>query len=48
MGTRNISKYDYNFTRYLNADLEYFPEDIIEMFEVSKKFPNSLILGSKL
>ena len=30
-----------------DADLEYFPEDIIEMFEVSKKFPNSLILGSR-
>ena len=30
-----------------DADLEYFPEDIPEMFEVSKKFPNSMILGSR-
>ena len=30
-----------------DADLEYFPEDISEMFEVSKKFPNSMILGSR-
>jgi len=30
-----------------DADLEYFPEDICEMFEVSKKFSNSMILGSR-
>lgn len=30
-----------------DADLEYFPEDIIEMFEESKNYPNSLILGSR-
>ena len=28
-----------------DADLEYFPKDIVEMFEVSKKNPNDLILG---
>ena len=30
-----------------DADLEYFPEDIIEMFEESKDYPNSMILGSR-
>lgn len=30
-----------------DADLEYFPEDIIKMFEVSKNYPNSMILGSR-
>ncbi len=30
-----------------DADLEYFPEDISEMFEVSKEFSNSMILGSR-
>ncbi len=30
-----------------DADLEYFPEDIIEMFEESKLNQNSLILGSR-
>ena len=30
-----------------DADLEYFPEDISEMFEISKKFSNSMILGSR-
>ena len=30
-----------------DADLEYFPDDIIEMFDLSKKNPNSLILGSR-
>ena len=30
-----------------DADLEYFPEDIVEMFSLSKEFPNSLILGSR-
>ena len=30
-----------------DADLEYFPEDIIEMFEESKNHPNSMILGSR-
>lgn len=30
-----------------DADLEYFPEDLSEMFEYAKKNPNSLILGSR-
>ena len=30
-----------------DADLEYFPEDIVEMFNVSKLHPRSLILGSR-
>jgi len=30
-----------------DADLEYFPSDIIEMFNFSKKNPESLILGSR-
>lgn len=30
-----------------DADLEYFPDDIIEMFEISKSNQNSLILGSR-
>jgi len=30
-----------------DADLEYFPEDISEMFEMSKNFPKTLILGSR-
>ena len=30
-----------------DADLEYFPEDIVEMYELSKKNISSLILGSR-
>lgn len=30
-----------------DADLEYFPEDIVEMFDIAKKHPDSLILGSR-
>ena len=30
-----------------DADLEYFPEDIIEMFDVAQTNQNSLILGSR-
>ena len=30
-----------------DADLEYFPSDIIEMYEVSKAYPESLILGTR-
>ena len=29
------------------ADLEYFPEDIVEMFEAAKLNPESLIIGSR-
>ncbi len=31
-----------------DADLEYFPEDIAEMFEIAKMNPNDLILGSRV
>ena len=31
-----------------DADLEYFPDDIVEMFEVAKVKPNDLILGSRV
>ena len=31
-----------------DADLEYFPDDIVEMFEVAKVHPNDLILGSRV
>lgn len=30
-----------------DADLEYFPSDIIEMFEVAKTNPSTLVLGSR-
>jgi len=30
-----------------DADLEYFPEDIAEMFSLSEEFPDSMILGSR-
>ena len=30
-----------------DADLEYFPEDLIEMFKLANKYDNSLILGSR-
>ena len=30
-----------------DADLEYFPDDIIEMFSLAKKNPDALILGSR-
>ena len=30
-----------------DADLEYFPSDIVEMYEVSKDYPESLILGTR-
>ena len=31
-----------------DADLEYFPDDIVELFEVAKVNPNDLILGSRV
>ena len=31
-----------------DADLEYFPDDIVEMLEVAKVNPNDLILGSRV
>jgi len=30
-----------------DADLEYFPSDIVEMYKVSKNYPESLILGTR-
>ena len=30
-----------------DADLEYFPKDIVEMFKIAKEYPNDLILGSR-
>lgn len=30
-----------------DADLEYFPSDVINMFEIAQKNPNTLILGSR-
>lgn len=30
-----------------DADLEYFPDDIVEMFENAKKNPDAFILGSR-
>ena len=31
-----------------DADLEYFPEDISHMFKLTQKYPNDLILGSRV
>ena len=31
-----------------DADLEYFPIDIIDMFNLTKDYPNDLILGSRV
>jgi len=30
-----------------DADLEYFPEDLVEMYALANKYDNSLILGSR-
>ena len=30
-----------------DADLEYFPSDIVEMFKISKDYPESLVLGTR-
>ena len=30
-----------------DADLEYFPTDVIDMFEVAKNNPHTLVLGSR-
>ena len=41
---------DYVKTSHLivhDADLEYFPSDIPEMFEVAKKNPSCLVIGSR-
>ena len=30
-----------------DADLEYFPSDIVEMYKIAKQNTNSLVLGSR-
>ena len=35
------------FVAIHDADLEYFPEDLVEMFEIVKLNPKSLIIGSR-
>ena len=35
------------FVAIHDADLEYFPEDLVEMFEIAKSNPKSLIIGSR-
>ena len=45
----NLSK-DFIETSHIvihDADLEYFPEDIIEMYELAKLYPNDMIIGSR-
>ena len=42
-----IETLDTDYVVVHDADLEYFPEDIAEMFEVSLQNPNNLILGSR-
>ena len=51
-GKGNAIKYAQSFIQTSHvvihdADLEYFPKDIVEMFEISKNNPNALILGSR-
>lgn len=41
----NVLNTDYLIVH--DADLEYFPEDITDMYFESIKFPNSLIIGSR-
>ncbi len=36
-----------NYVIVHDADLEYFPEDIPELFDIALKNPNSLVLGSR-
>ena len=35
------------FVAIHDADLEYFPDDLVEMFEIAKSNPKSLIIGSR-
>jgi glycosyltransferase involved in cell wall biosynthesis len=45
----NLSK-DFIVTSHIvihDADLEYFPEDIVEMYELAKLYPNDMIIGSR-
>jgi len=44
----NVKKYiETSHVVIHDADLEYFPSDIVEMFEVSKNNPECLILGTR-
>ena len=48
-GALNLAK-KYITSKFViihDADLEYFPDDIIEMFEIVKQNPDALILGSR-
>ena len=44
----NVKKYiETSHVVIHDADLEYFPSDIVEMFEVSKNNPECLVLGTR-
>ena len=44
----NVKKYiETSHVVIHDADLEYFPSDIVEMFEISKKNPECLVLGTR-
>ena len=45
----NVASKEVNTTHVVihDADLEYFPKDIIEMYQFAKENPDSLILGSR-
>jgi len=44
----NVKKYiETSHVIIHDADLEYFPSDIVEMFEISKNNPECLVLGTR-
>tara|TARA_B100000902_G_C27079111_1_gene797953 strand:- start:199 stop:891 length:693 start_codon:yes stop_codon:yes gene_type:complete len=44
----NVKKYiETSHVVIHDADLEYFPSDIVEMFEISKNNPECLVLGTR-
>jgi glycosyltransferase involved in cell wall biosynthesis len=45
----NVASKEVNTTHVVihDADLEYFPKDISEMYQIAKENPDSLILGSR-
>ena len=44
----NVKKYiETSHVIVHDADLEYFPSDIVEMFEISKNNPECLVLGTR-
>jgi len=50
-GVAVLNGLEYVLTSHVvihDADLEYFPIDIIDMFNLSKDYPNDLILGSRV